>query len=68
MGYASIDLAKSTIAWDATDGLIHLKSFNVRDFTADAAHNYDVTLTLDELRQMLAVALQAVPQPRSDRS
>lgn len=66
MGYASIDLKKSTIAWDAKDGLIHLKSYNIRDFTAEAAHNYDVTLTLDELRQMLSAALQAVPQPTPD--
>ena len=64
MGYASIHLKKPSISWDAKDGLIHIKSNNVRDFTADAAHNYDITLSLDELKQLLSVALQAVPQPK----
>lgn len=63
MGYTSIHFKRPSIAWDAKDGLIHIKSNNVSDFASDATHNYDISLSIDELGQLLAAALQAVPKP-----
>jgi len=64
-GPASIEFRNIEFSYQASDGLLHIKSWNIADFRADAAHNYDVTLSVQELEQLVSCALKAIPKPGS---
>jgi len=63
MGESSISLEKISISWSAIDGLAHIMCNNVADFTTLSLHNYDITLSLEELKKVLSAVLKAIPMP-----
>lgn len=63
MGETSIDLKKLAVTWVPSENGVHLKCRNVADFSTEARHNYDIALSVDELRQVLDVALSGLSPP-----
>jgi hypothetical protein len=61
-GPATIELKNVICSFDPSDGMFHLKAMNVSDFRAEATHNYDVSLSPQELDKLTSAAFASLPR------
>jgi hypothetical protein len=51
-GWSSIEL-EGSIKWDSGSKAVSITSFNVQDFRTDSRHNWEISISLYELRRMM---------------
>ncbi len=54
-GTKSIELKEPRLSWDAKDGCIKIKQDSIGDFSTGSRHDYDVSISLSELADILNV-------------
>jgi len=54
-GTRSILLEDSIVTWDKNNEVIVLKKSQVRDFSIQSEHDYEVEISLSEMKEMISV-------------
>jgi hypothetical protein len=58
-GYTTIDLSDYEVEWDEDTRSLKLLSGNIGDFSTDARHDYELTLTLRDVNRIIDAAAEA---------
>ena len=61
-GKASIEISKPSVRWSKDAAEIIISKDGVRDFSGSSRHDYEVTMSLDELAAVLDVAANPTPE------
>lgn len=54
-GCACIHIQKPSVSWNKTRKMVEIRKVGVKDFNTNSRHSYTVSLSLDELAEVLDV-------------
>ena len=52
-GPSDIELGDVAVKWQSSPAFVHLRATGVRDFNREAHHDYDIRMSVEELRALL---------------
>jgi len=61
-GVYEIQFTSPKFSWNAGEKLLQVRQGRVEDFSSNARHDYALSITLEELSQLIAVAADAAMQ------